>query len=65
MNNRELCKLFGSDENQKMLFSILEESHISLDNEDTMECIENVYNSLIEAIMKSTKEISLMEINKT
>ena len=64
MNNRELCSLFGSDENQKMLFSILEESHITLDDDDTMECIETVYNALIEAIMENTRNISLMEINK-
>ena len=64
MNNRELCKLFGSDENQKMLFSILEESCITLDNENTMDCIENVYNTLTNAIMENTKNISLMEINK-
>jgi len=64
MNNRELCSLFGSDENQKMLFSILEESHITLDDEDTMKCIENVYNALVEAIMENTRNISLMEINK-
>ena len=61
MNNRDLCSLFGSDENQKMLFSILEESHITLDNEDTMECIEGVYNALMEAIMENTKNITLME----
>ena len=64
MNNRELCNLFGSDENQKMSFSILEESHISLDNKDTMNCIEGVYNALIDSVMKNTKNISIMEINK-
>lgn len=64
MNNRELCNLFGSNENQKMLFSILEESHINLRNENTMKCIEGVYDTLIEYEMKNTKNITLMEINK-
>jgi hypothetical protein len=64
MNNRELCNLFGSDENQKMLFSILEESQIKLKNDDTMTCIEEVYNALMGSIMENTKNISLMEINK-
>jgi len=56
--------MFGSDENQKMLFSILEESKIALDDEDIMICIENVYNGLNEAILTNTKHITLMEINK-
>ena len=64
MNNRKLSMMFGSDENQKMLFSILEESNIALDDEDIMNCIENVYNGLNEAILTNTKHITLMEINK-
>ena len=64
MNNRELSMMFGSDENQKMLFSILEESKIALDDEDIMNCIENVYNALNEAILTNTKHITLMEVNK-
>jgi hypothetical protein len=64
MNNRELCKMFGSDENQKMLFSILEESNIDLNNDDIMSSIENIYEQLMEIIMNNTKVITLMEINK-
>jgi hypothetical protein len=64
MNNRDLATLFGSDDNQKMLFSILEESKIQLDDTDIMEVIEEVYNSIIEYILENTKPITIMEINK-
>lgn len=64
MNNKNLSKIFGSDENQKMLFSVLTDSNISLDNEDIMECIEKVYNKLNEFILTNTKHITLIEINK-
>lgn len=64
MNNKNLSKIFGSDENQKMLFSILTDSKISLDNEDIMGCIEKVYNKINEFIITNTKHITLMEINK-
>ena len=64
MNNRDLANLFGSDDNQKMLFSILEESNIQMDDEDIMKIIEEVYNSVMETILENTKSISIMEINK-
>jgi hypothetical protein len=64
MNNRDLATLFGSDDNQKMLFSILEESTVQLDDKDIMELIEEVYNSIIENILENTKSLSIMEINK-
>jgi len=55
---------FGSDENQKMLFSILDESKIALNDKEIMEIIEEIYNKIMEVIVESKNEIKIIELNK-
>jgi hypothetical protein len=63
MNKKELATKFGSDQNQKMLFKLIEKSQIDLNNKEIMEILENIYEEIINLIL-GDKLTNIMDINK-
>ena len=61
---KELIHTFGNDENQKMLFSILEESKINFHEDEIMLLVENIYEEVVSYIINSNEILSIMQINK-
>ena len=61
---KEIIHTFGSDENQKMLFSILEESKINFHEDEIMLLVENIYEEVVSYIINSKEFLSIMQINK-
>lgn len=67
MNEKEkkdLIHLFGSDENQKMLYSILEESKINFQEDEIMLLVEKIYEEIVSYVINSKELLSIMQINK-